>query len=397
MGRRLTDQLVRELPAPAKGNRVYYDRPNKRGNDYTAGLGLRVTAANARSFVLNYRTADGRERRHTIGRYPTWSLLAARDEAKRLKRDIDTGADPVSAKRELRGAPTVADLLTRFEEEHLPTLRPSTQREYRWLIREIVAELGKLKVATCSFDDVSRLHRKVTARGTPYRANRILALLSKAFSLANLWKWRETASPTKGVKKNTEHARERFLTPAELERLSTALDGYSNQSIADAFRLMLLTGARCGEVVTATWDQINFDTNTWVKPYRSTKQKRDHAIPLGQPARQLLARIRKTQTVDGRIFPGVRRVQYQWEQIRAAAGLRGVRIHDLRHNFASVLANSGHGLPVVGRLLGHSSIAVTARYAHLYEETLAKAADTAGAILTGRKKAAVVALRGGRR
>jgi integrase len=396
MGKRLDDKTVRELAAPAKGNRVYYDRPNTRGNAYTAGFGLRVTAAGARSFVLNYRTKDGRERRYTIGAYGPWSLLAAREEAKRLKRAIDTGADPVSAKRELRGAPTVADLLAKFDTEHIPTLRPSTQTEYRRLIREITTEIGKLKVATCSFEDVSKVHRKITQRGAPYAANRAVALLSSAFNLAILWKWREAASPTKGVKKNKEHAHERYLTPDELKRLSVALDAYPNQSTADAFRLMLLTGARCGEVLTATWDQINFDTNTWTKPRTSTKQKKDHVIPLSQPARQLLVRIRKTQTGDGRIFPGVNRVQYAWEHIRAVAGLHDVRVHDLRHNYASVLANSGHGLPVIGRLLGHSSTAVTARYAHLYEDTLVKAADTAGAILTGKKPAKVLPFRGRR-
>jgi len=160
---------------------------------------------------------------------------------------------------------------------------------------------------------------------------------------------------------------------------------------------MLLTGARCGEVTNATWDQIDSARGTWKKPHTSTKQKRDHTIPLSQPARQLLSHIRKMQDGEqARIFSGVNRVQYAWEQIRAAAGLYDVRIHDLRHNFASVLANSGHDLPVVGRLLGHSSIAVTARYAHLYEDTLAKAADTAGAILTGKKKAPVVPLLGRR-
>jgi hypothetical protein len=124
---RLTDNLVRELPAPAMGNCVYYDAPNRRGNDHTSGFGLRVTSNNVRSFVLNYRTAEGRERRLTIGRYGPWTLLAAREEAKKIKRDIDTGADPVSEKRELRGAPTVADLFEKFEADHLPTLRPSTR------------------------------------------------------------------------------------------------------------------------------------------------------------------------------------------------------------------------------------------------------------------------------
>src|SRR5262245_23559010 len=99
MSQRLDDAKVRTLPAPATGNKVYYDRPNKRGNDWTPGFGVRVTAAGARSFVLNYRTKDGTERRHTIGRYPDWSLAAAREEARKLKRAIDQGSDPVSEDR----------------------------------------------------------------------------------------------------------------------------------------------------------------------------------------------------------------------------------------------------------------------------------------------------------
>ena len=110
MSQRLDDVLVRNLVPPGSGNRIHYDAPNKRGSDFTAGFGLRVTAAGTRSFILNYRTNGGTERRHTIGRYPDWSLAAARDEAKRLKRAIDQGSDPVSEDREKRNAETVSDL-----------------------------------------------------------------------------------------------------------------------------------------------------------------------------------------------------------------------------------------------------------------------------------------------
>jgi integrase len=392
---RLSDKLVRELPAPASGNRVYRDAPNAKGNDYVVGFGLRVTAAGVRSFVLNYRTADGRERRHTIGRYPVWTLLAAREEAKLLKRDVDTGGDPLGHKQEQRGAPTVADLMERFTAEHLPTLRPSTREGYLCHIKQITAEIGTLKVATCAYADVDRLHRKITQRA-PFEANRVLGVLSKAFNLAGLWEMREAANPCKQVKRNTEHARERYLTGEEMQRLTAALDGYSNQSAANVFRLLAWTGARLGETVRATWAQIDLDANRWNKPHANTKQKRDHSVPLSAPARQLLLNIRKLQPEgETRIFPGVRRLQYAWETIRAQVDLRTVRIHDLRHNYASVLINSGHDLPVVGRLLGHSSIAITQRYSHLYEDTLARAVDTAGAILTGKKKAPVVPLRSG--
>src|SRR6516165_1518947 len=140
MAERLTDNQLRDLAAPESGNKVYYDAPNKRGNDWTPGFGLRVTAAGARSFILNYRTKDGIERRKTIGQYGAWTLLAARAEAQRLKRAIDQGADPVAEDRERRNAETVADLCQRFLEEHVVKKRPATQRDYSSIIKTIEAE-----------------------------------------------------------------------------------------------------------------------------------------------------------------------------------------------------------------------------------------------------------------
>ena len=190
MALRLTDKIVRGLPVPAKGNRVYYD-------DLVKGFGCRITAAGARAFVLNYRRkADGLERRYTIGQFPDWSTMAAREEAKRLKREIDGGADPVGVNREARDAATMNDLCDRFESEDLPRKRPFTQRGYRQQIATIIRPaLGRMKVAAVTFADVDALHRKIGA-GAPTQANRVLALLSRMFSMAIRWGLR-TDNPTR--------------------------------------------------------------------------------------------------------------------------------------------------------------------------------------------------------
>jgi integrase len=396
MGERLSDRLVRELPAPEKGNRVYYDGPSDRGSDWTPGFGLRVTATGARSFILNFRNKDGTERRHTIGRYPAWTLLAARDEAKRLKREIDGGGDPVAKGRELRSAPTVADLCERFRQEHIEHKRPSTARDYKSLVGVIEREIGNRKVAAVDFADIERLHRAITRDGTPYRANRVVAVASKMFSLAVRWKMR-TDNPCRGIERNTEEKRERYLSEAELARLIAALDAHLNQQAADVFRLLMWTGARCGEALAATWDQFNDEFTVWRKPAAYTKQKKTHVLPLAAPAQQLLLRLyRKRAEGENRVFPQPGSLKREWRAICRAAKLTNFRIHDLRHNYASALASSGYSLPVIGKLLGHTQAATTERYAHLIDNVLVEAAATAGAVLTGKRSAKVVPLRGWR-
>src|SRR3954447_9784389 len=175
---RLTNKTVAALPLPAKGSRPYWD-------DEIGGFGCRVTAAGSRAFILNYyRRSDGCERRCTIGGFPEWSAAAARDEAKRLKREIDGGADPLGAYQDSRDAPAMTDLAARFEQDYVPRKRPSTQRVYRQQIHtDILPALGKAKVAAVSHSDIDAFHHKLSARA-PTHANRTLAVLSKMFSLA---------------------------------------------------------------------------------------------------------------------------------------------------------------------------------------------------------------------
>lgn len=360
----LTDAVVKALPTPLKGNRVYY------ASGVPAGFGVRVTAAGARSFIFNYRTrATGRERRITIGKFPSWSTGAARTEAKRLRRLIDQGEDPLGNIEAERDAPTVAELLARFDAEHVGArLRAGTQRHYRSLIRKhIVPFFGAhVKVADVSFSDIDALHRKVTKVGGPIAANRATAVLSKAFSLAKRWGWRDD-SPVHSIERNLEVKRKRYLSGDELAALLKVLATYPDRQVPNVIRLLLLTGARSGEVTSMRWSDLDLSQGTWSKPASTTKQKADHHVALSGPARQLLSELRARGTRAGDwVFPSdtsatghVASFEHKWAAICQAAGIRDLHAHDLRHSHASMLASGGANLVVIGAVLGHASPATT--------------------------------------
>jgi integrase len=382
MSQKLTDTIVKNLTPPASGNRIEYDSDVK-------GFGCRVTANGARSFVLNYRTRAGRERRYTIGQFPAWKVAAARTEAAELKKRIDRGEDPMGDVQALRAAPTVADLCQRFKDEHLPRTRTSTSTEYEALIDSyILPEMRNLKVADVTYSDVDALHRKVS-KHAPYRANRMLSVLSKMLGLAIKWGYRAD-NPAKGIERNQEVKRHRYLSGDELGRLSKALADHADKEAAHIIRLLLLTGARRGEVLGMRWDQLDLEAGVWTKPGSTTKQKTEHRVPLSAPARQLLAELHERAGKGAEyVFPGPGKTGHRvalkkdWADVCKAAGITEARMHDLRHTYASVLASAGLSLPVIGALLGHSQPATTARYSHLFDDPLRAATERAGAIIAG--------------
>jgi integrase len=388
---RLSDQIVRQMPPPVKGNRIAYDGD-------VPGFGLRVTAAGARSWILNYRRrADGVERRYTIGSWPSWSVAAAREEAKRLRRAVDGGGDPVGEAQAMRDAPTVADLAERFLAEHVTRRRQSTQLAYRIVLRKyILPALGRKKVAAVEFEDVERLHATVS-RQLPIQGNRVLAVTAAMFALAVKWRLRPD-NPCKGIERNREHQRRRYLRPDELPRLTKALAQDRNQETCDVLRLLLLTGARRSEVLFAKWDQFDLAAGEWHKPHSMTKQGREHIVPLSAPARSLLAaRFNKRHDDSPWLFPGRKDrprkdTRHVWARVLKRAGIHGLRIHDLRHCYASHLVNAGFSLPVIGQLLGHSQISTTSRYSHLYDDVQRQATERVGAIIAGKSLADVVPL-----
>ena len=379
---KLTERSINKLKPPASGYAIHWD-------DELKGFGVRITAAGSKAFIFNYRTRAGRLRRLTIGSPPTYSVESARDEAKDYDRDVHKGHDPLAHRQSERDAPSFKDLADYYVEKHLPKKRPSSAKIDRQTIdNELLPVLGQRKVAEITFDDVDGLHHKITKRA-PYRANRIVALLSKMFSLAIKRGWR-TDNPAKGIERNQESKRARYLSGAELDRLSEALAAYPDQSAANAVRLLLFTGARRGEVLSMTWKQIDFESGTWTKPGATTKQRTDHVVPLSAPALQLLVKMREAST-SNYVFPGRgggHRVDLKkpWPAICKAAGITGLRVHDLRHSYASFLVSAELSLPVIGALLGHTQPGTTARYAHLHDDPLRKATERVGAIIEGAGK-----------
>jgi integrase len=389
----LTDAKVRALVAPAgRHNKVFYD-------DTGFGFGVRVTHGGAKSFILNYWTKSGRERRITIGRFPTWGTAAARERARELRREIDCGADPMAEIRAQREAPTVGDLCDRFEQEHLPKKSERTAEDYRGLIRLYIRPaLGNLKVSEVGFADIERLHNRITAQGSPYQANRAVMMASKMFSLARLWHMRET-NPCQGIQRNREDSRRRYATNEELERLMAALAEDKNQQACNIIRICLLTGCRRGEALAMRWKDIDLTDGLWTKPPSGTKQRRHHQSPLSPPARQLLSGIAEKyqrehpgQPLPVYVFPGrggsghATELKEDWKRLCAAAKVSDLRVHDLRHTFASQLASSGASLALIGSLLGHSSPATTHRYAHLFPDAEREAVARVGAILVNAGK-----------
>ena len=392
MAQKLTDGIVKALVSPKAGSRITYD-------DTVKGFGARVTAAGARSFVLNYRTKLGRERRYTIGNFPDWKTAAARKEASELKKQIDRGGDPLGDVHAGRNAPTIAALCDRFVADYLPRKKPSTRKSYEQLIEaEIRPAFGSLKVAEVTFTDVDRLHRTISKRAL-YRSNRCIALLSRMFSMSIRWHMR-TDNPCKGIERNQEHKRRRYLSAEELGRLTMALASAKDQQAADIVRMLLLTGARRGEVLAAKWDNIDLVAGTWSKPAATTKQKTEHQVPLSAAARALLTDLRMRSPANAEwLFPasdGAPRkdIRDAWEAICRASEIKAARAHDLRHTYASVLASAGQSLSIIGALLGHTTPTTTARYSHLFDDPLRKATEQAGAILSGAPSAEVVPLKG---
>ena len=261
------------------------------------------------------------------------------------------------------------------------------KKDEQILNRLIIPVLGKrTKIDKITTKKIEQLH--IGLKDTPYQANRVLSLLSKMFSLAVKWK-SIPDNPCKGVEKFQEQPRERYLSKDELKRLVTALDAFEDRNIASAIALMMLTGCRKTEALTATWDQFDLEEGVWTKPSHHTKQKRTHRVPLNAAAVNLLQGITRT---DGTyLFPGrgegqpLQDIKKAWEKLRQAAAVPDLRMHDLRHSYASMLASKNLSLPIIGQLLGHTQAQTTSRYAHLLDEPLKDATDLVGDMIEGAR------------
>lgn len=363
-------------------------------------FGVRIAPSGRKMFVYQYRF-NRRAARLTLGSVDVLSVTQGRDLAREAAVKISRGIDPGAERDAKRNAITVATLAERFDASHITfSVKDSTAREYRYsLKRYILPELGAKKVADVTRAQVAALHHKM--RDKPTQANRTIEVVSKMFNLAEEWDLRAPGTnPRRGIKKYPETKRERFLSEAELQRVGEVLAEMEGErvemtSAIAAVRLLMFTGCRLSEIMTLQWKFIDLRAGVLRLPDSKTGKK---VVPLGGPAIEVLGLIERVEdnpwVLPGRLEGGrLTDLQPFWQRVRARAGLKDARIHDLRHTFASFAAASGMSLHMIGKLLGHSSTQTTRRYAHLAEGTVRVAANDVSSIIAGHMPIASAGLR----
>lgn len=339
-----------------------------------------------RSYMVRYRTAGGDWRKITIGQCEAMSPDEAREIARTTIAAAARGIDPTRD----RGAPTVTDLAARFMADHAARQKRGTARNYEILWRlHILPRMGGLRVADVKRRDVAQLHDAMRAR--PINANRALEVVAKAFELAEVWGWRdEGTNPTRHVRAYAEAHRQRTLTDTEVAALWRVLDAYAaahDLPAAQAIKLILLTGRRKSEWLTARWDFIDWQRGTLALPDTKTGAKTFH---LPAEALDILRALPRTSVyiLPGRTGGPIGGLTKIWAVIRARAGLPDVRLHDLRHTVGSLADRAGMTSRQIADLLGHAQTSTTARYVNSHDEHKRATVQAWATVVTAMKKPA---------
>jgi integrase len=386
-------------------------------------FGVRVRPTGAMSYVVVYRAGSGRGvpvRRYTIANVGKATPEAARRRAKTILGAVAHGHDPAAEKATERGTLTVSELADRFMSEHVQQKRKrGTAVFYRHLLdRVIKPQLGAIKADKVTRTQVAKLHGSL--KKTPFQANRVLAVIGSMYAFAGRsGVVPEGVNPARRIEQFKEHRRERFLTGGELERLGWAIREAETKGIswqvdegspkakhlpkaknrftkigpfaAAAIRLLLFTGCRLREILHLKWEQVDLERGLLFLADSKTGRK---TVIVNAPA---LAVLTGLDRIGSYVVPGDNPekpradLKRPWEAVARRAGLEGVRLHDLRHTYASFGAGGGLGLPIIGKLLGHTQASTTQRYAHLDADPLRRASEAIG----GRIAAALGGKRGG--
>lgn len=353
-----------------------------------SGLGIRIFPTGRKQFVLQYRFGKT-SRRMSLGRFGAITPDQARGLALEALVKIRNDVDPQYEKRQRRDAITVSELAERFDQEHIAVrLKASTAKEYRRNLKLfILPAIGHLRVIDVTRADIAKYHHDWRHR--PYQANRNIEIISKMFNLAELWGLRpDGTNPRKHIKKYPEKKRERYFSAGELQSLGRVLAEMEEERIElpsaiAAIRLLLFTGCRLGEILKLRWEHVDLSNCALRLPDSKTGAK---VVHVGSAAIEVL---REIDRIDGNPFvivgrnPGAHLTDLQpfWQRLRGRAGLKDARIHDLRHTFASVAVSNGQSLPMIGKLLGHTQVQTTARYAHLANQPVLQAANDVSTII----------------
>ena len=369
--RRITKRVVDTL----KAGEIVWDADVK-------GFGVRCQR---RAKVYNLKTrVNGRQRWFSIGQHGSpWTPEKARTEAQRILGEIANRKDPATARDAEKSNPTVVDLSAMFLEQHVKAKRKArTEQVYKDILDRLVEPtLGTIRVADVTRADVARLHHSL--RATPRQANHVVSVLSKAFNWAEQHGYRpDGTNPCRHIEKYPERKRERFLSEQEYAKLADALNKAESENpfAVAAIRLLVFTGARLSEILNLEWANVDMERALLSLPDSKTGKK---TIFLSPPALDVLANLPHMDN-NPHVICGEKdgahlvNLQKPWGRIRKLAGLEDVRLHDLRHSFASVAASGGLSLPMIGKLLGHTQAATTQRYAHLAADPLKAANEAIG-------------------
>jgi integrase len=380
---KLTKRAVERLE-PESRDYLIWDRDLR-------GFGIRVYPSGKKTYLIQYRVGR-RTRRITIGQHGALTSDEARNRAKQLLGDVARGGDPSGDKQRKMRDPTVAELCERFPEEYVDQhCKPTTARDYRSIIRRFIKpKLGPIQIAEVTRSDVITFHHGL--RATPYQANRAASMLSKLFNLAEDWGLRQAGSnPARRIKKFREEEKKRYLSDEEQDRLGAVMaealaDGSESLPAVSALLLLIYTGCRLNEVLTLRWDYVK--THHLELPDSKTGRRR---IPLPCEAHDILMELPR-EAGNPFVILGENEgshmvnLQQPWRRIRHLAGLGDVRIHDLRHTYASVAMQSGIDPFTLKEILGHKNLQTTLRYAHLADDAVQRAAGSVATRLASRMR-----------
>ena len=381
-------------------------------DDALAGFGVAAYPNGKKVYVAQYRQA-GRSRRSAIGDHGRLTPEEARSEAKKLLGSVEKGDDPIAARKAERKVQTFSEIASEFLLQHSKAKRkPRTHEGYEILVeRHIKPSIGRIRISELRRADITRMHTRMAS--TPGAANRAVSLVSA------IWNWAAArdevasgANPAKGIARYPESAKERFLSSDEFRRLGEALIKAETEGLpyevneqgpnakhapkpenrkrvidpyaAAAIRLLILTGARLREILHAQWESVDFERGILFLRDSKTGRK---PIYLGSATLAILTGLPRVKgnpyIIAGSTADKPRAdLKNPWRAITEAAGLNGLRLHDLRHSFASVGAGASLGLPIIGKLLGHTQPSTTARYAHLDADPMRRAVDTISDTIT---------------
>ncbi|HNP51888.1 MAG TPA: tyrosine-type recombinase/integrase [Nitrosomonas nitrosa] len=367
-----TKAEIDALPLPQKGKRdTYHDTK-------VSGLHLRISSTGIKTFSVFKRIKGGNPERITLGRYPDMTIDQARRKTMEINLAIAEGKSPAEAKRKLKSEFLFGDLFAEYLERHSKLKKKTWADDLDNYKNHVEKQLSKKKLSDVNRATVSLLHSNITTKSGPIAANRILALISSVFGWAisaGLWE----NNPAIGIKRNKEKSRDRFIQSDELPRFFQALSEEPNGTVRDYILISLLTGARRSNVCSMKWRDINFKRAEW--RIEATKNDTPQTVTLSPEVIEVLQN-RKTDDSEF-VFPGIGKSGHLqeprkgWERILKRAGIKDLRLHDLRRTLGSWQAKTGASLAIIGKSLNHKNQNTTAIYARLDLDPVRDSVNTA--------------------